>query len=78
MTTHYKNLDADLAESIKVGHVVKCGEVIGVVGDSAMVEIAEEPHLHFEVSVAGRSVDPLEYLDESALVSLSQNVNYES
>lgn len=78
MTTHYKNLDADLAESIKVGRVVKCGEVIGVVGDSAMVEIAEEPHLHFEVSVAGRSVDPLEYLDESALVSLSQNVNYES
>lgn len=78
MTTYYKNLDEDLAESIEIGYSIKCGEVIGVVGDSAMVEIAEEPHLHFEVSVAGRSVDPTEYLDESALVSLSQNVNYES
>ncbi len=78
MTTYYKNLDADLAENIKAGYSVKCGEVIGVVGDSAMVEIAEEPHLHFEVSVAGRAVDPIEYLDESALVSLTQEVNYES
>ena len=43
-----------------------------------MVEIAEEPHLHFEVSIAGKSVDPVEYLDESALVSLTREINYES
>ena len=78
MVTYYKNLDADLAEDVTPGSEIKCGQTIGVVGDTAMVEIAEEPHLHFEVSVAGRSVDPVEYLDESALVSLTQEINYES
>ena len=78
MVTYYKNLDADLAESVEVGADVRCGQIIGVVGDSAMVEIAEEPHLHFEVSVSGKSVDPFEYLDESALVSLTTEENYES
>lgn len=78
MVTYYKNLDADLAQDVKLGSTVKCGQTIGVVGDTAMVEIAEEPHLHFEVSVAGKAVDPTEYLDESALVSLTKEINYES
>ena len=78
MVTYYKNLDEDLAQDVKLGSTVKCGQTIGVVGDTAMVEIAEEPHLHFEVSVAGKAVDPTEYLDESALVSLTQEINYES
>lgn len=78
MITYYKNLDEDLAQDVNLGSTVKCGQTIGVVGDTAMVEIAEEPHLHFEVSVAGKAVDPTEYLDESALVSLTQEVNYES
>ncbi len=76
--TYYKNLDADLAENIEAGYEIDCGEIIGVVGDSAMVEVAEEPHLHFEVHVGGKAVDPVEYLDEAALVSLSETVNYES
>ena len=78
MVTYYKNLDADLAENVTLGSKIKCGQTIGVVGDTAMVEIAEEPHLHFEVSIAGKSVDPVEYLDESALVSLTHEINYES
>ena len=78
MTTYYKNLDPDLAESIKVGYEIDCGEIIGVVGDSAMVEVAEEPHLHFEVFVGGKSVDPAEHLDKAALVSLGAAEIHES
>ncbi len=78
MTTYYKNLDEDLPESIKVGYEIDCGEIIGVVGDSAMVEVAEEPHLHFEVYVDGKSVDPTEHFGEAAPVSPSAAEIYES
>ena len=75
--TIYKNLSAELAEGTVVGAAVKAGDVIGTVGESAMVEIAEEPHLHLEMTVNGLQVDPLEYLDEEAKATLNQDVNYE-
>ena len=76
--TVYKNLALTLPENIKEGTEVKAGEVIGYVGESAMVEIAEEPHLHFEMTVGGLSVDPRDYLGEDAIATLSQDVNYEA
>ena len=75
--TIYKNLSAELPEGTVVGAAVKAGDVIGTVGESAMVEIAEEPHLHLEMTVNGLQVDPLEYLDEDAKATLNQDVNYE-
>ena len=75
--TIYKNLSAELPEGTVVGATVKAGDVIGTVGESAMVEIAEEPHLHLEMTVNGLQVDPLEYLDEDAKATLNQDVNYE-
>lgn len=75
--TIYKNLSADLPESTVVGATVKAGDVIGTVGESAMVEVAEEPHLHLEMTVNGLQVDPLNYLDEDAKATLNQDVNYE-
>jgi murein DD-endopeptidase MepM/ murein hydrolase activator NlpD len=73
----YKNLDAALPESTVVGATVKAGDVIGTVGESAMVEIAEEPHLHLEMTVNGIQVDPLEYLDEDARATLNETPNFE-
>lgn len=75
--TVYKNLSVELPESTVVGAAVKAGDVIGCVGDSAMVEIAEEPHLHLEMTVGGLQVNPLDYLDEDAKATLNEDVNYE-
>ena len=75
--TIYKNLAYELAEGITEGASISAGALIGSVGDSAMVEIADEPHLHFEMTVNGLSVDPLEYFDASALASLSVDESYE-
>ncbi len=75
--TVYKNLSAELPEGTVVGASVKAGDVIGTVGDSAMVEVAEEPHLHLEMTVSGLQVNPLDYLDEQAKAALNEDVNYE-
>ncbi len=56
----YQNLADEVA--VSVGDAVKAGEIIGAVGDSAIIEIAEEPHLHFEVMVGGEYQDPLDYI----------------
>ncbi len=70
LVTVYKNLGEELPEGISEGASVRAGQLIATVGNSAMVEIADEPHLHFEMTVGGLSVDPLEYYDEAALTSL--------
>jgi len=42
-----------------------------------MVEIAEEPHLHLEMTVGGLQVDPTDYLDSDAMATLREDTNYE-
>ena len=75
--TIYKNLSTELPASVKVGTPVKAGDVIGTVGESAMVEISEEPHLHLEMTVNGLAVDPTAYLDEDAMATLKEDANFE-
>jgi murein DD-endopeptidase MepM/ murein hydrolase activator NlpD len=58
----YKNLNPQLADAITKGATVKSGDVIGLVGESAMVEIAQESHLHYELSVDSAKVDPCRYI----------------
>ena len=54
-----------------IGTSVESGAKIGTVGDSAISEIADETHLHFEMFSNKASVDPLEYIsDEAKKVSL--------
>ena len=68
--TYYSNLNENEL-SVSVGDEIIGGEAIGVIGDSSISELAEEPHLHFEVSLGDSFVDPLEYIsDESKSVSL--------
>ncbi len=74
----YKNLAKELAEGIAAGATVKQGQQLGIVGDTAVVEMADEPHLHFEVTVKGLSVDPLNYFSEKDVDALSKDTAYES
>ena len=64
--TVYQNLADEIV--VSAGDIVKCGDVIGAVGESAIIETAEEPHLHFEMCIAGERVDPLDYIDVSQSV----------
>jgi len=58
----YKNLDPELPENVKVGASVKIGETVGAVGESALIEIAQSSHLHYELEIGGASVDPADFM----------------
>lgn len=73
----YKNISADLPSGIVEGASVKKGQQIASVGSSAMVEIGEEPHLHFEMTVGGLAVDPLEYFTSKDVETLRKDTAYE-
>ena len=75
--TIYKNLSETLSDGIFEGATVKAGRQIGTVGESAMIEIADEPHLHLEMTVGGLQVDPLEYFSASDLKKLENDNAYE-
>lgn len=75
--TVYKNLAETLANGIEEGAGIKAGQLIGSVGDSAMMEIAEEPHLHMEVTVKGLQVDPMEYFAKSVADTLTDDNSFE-
>ena len=71
--TFYKNLDATVSAGIKEGSQVKAGEKIGEVGNSAIAELADEPHVHIEMTVKGLAADPRDYFTKEAKDSLTQN-----
>ena len=75
--TIYKNLSETLPAGITEGTSVRAGQLIATVGDSAMIEIASEPHLHFEMTVGDLAVDPLEYFDDASLESIQSDVSHE-
>lgn len=75
--TIYKNLSAELPSGVVIGATVKAGDVIGSVGETARVEVGEEPHLHLEMTVAGLQVDPTDYLDRDAMNTLTEDTNFE-
>lgn len=56
----YETLYANLltTEFVKVGEQVKQGQSIATVGDTATFEIADEAHLHFEITKNGEQIDP--------------------
>lgn len=58
--TIYSNLLS--TEFVEEGENVEKGDSIGTVGNSAVFEIADEPHLHFEMTKNDSYVDPKLYL----------------
>lgn len=65
-TDGYETIYANLltCEFVKQGDNVVKGESIGTIGNSAAFEIADEPHLHFEIIFNGEYVDPKLYIDK--------------
>ena len=59
-TTQYSSLAENL--SVKAGDTVTLGQVIGCVGESALVETTLGSHLHFSVSYREEPMDPAEFL----------------
>ena len=60
--SYYKNLDPVVKEGLVIGAFVKAGDVIGAIGESAMNEVSQDPHLHFELKVDDKHVDPKDHL----------------
>ena len=59
-TTKYASLAQEV--SVKVGDAVTAGQVIGTVGNTALLETAVGDHLHFSVSCDGKVIDPAVFL----------------
>ncbi len=74
----YSNLGAELAEGIELGTTVTAGQLLGCVGESATLELSDEPHLHFTLKVNGEYVDPMDFITgDSAAASLGKDIAYE-
>lgn len=74
----YKNLSKTLAEGIEEGTAVKSGQTLGTVGDTAMLEMADDPHLHLEMTVGGISADPLDYFSAEDVATLKKDTAFEA
>ena len=59
-TSHYAGLAEELA--VSAGDTVTAGQTLGTIGNTALIESAEEPHLHFEVYRDGEPMDPAGFL----------------
>ncbi len=56
----YVGLGKNIA--VKKGQVIKVGDLIGAVSETSQMEIADEPHLHFEMKKDGKYIDPMSIL----------------
>jgi len=63
--TKYSNLST--LDLVTVGQQVKKGDVISGIGKTALYEVSDDPHLHFEVIKDGKHVDPKKYLPKQSL-----------
>lgn len=54
--TTYSNLEDSV--ELEQGQVINQGDIVGKIGESAVFEIADGPHLHLEMSQNGQKIDP--------------------
>ncbi len=74
----YRNLAEELCEGIGVGSSLLTGDAIGYVGESAIIELVQEPHLHFEAKLNGKHTDPMSLMSAKAKATLmEQDTSYE-
>ena len=60
LITAYSNLQENL--NVNIGDSVKKGDVIGYAGQSALSDMADDMHIHFEVIENGEFKDPKSFL----------------
>lgn len=70
----YKNLQTAIPNGIVAGAAVKAGTEIGAIGDTALVEISQSPHLHFEIYKDDSCEDPLTHV---TITPIDNKTNYE-
>lgn len=60
----YVTIYSNLSDQIEVisGDSMKAGDIIGKVGNTAVADFTQEPHLHFEILFNEEFVNPEEYL----------------
>lgn len=61
--TMYMGLNVNV--SVKKDQQVEIGTVLGSVGETAEIEIAEEPHLHFAMKKDGEWIDPMSMIQNA-------------
>ncbi|MBR6826168.1 MAG: M23 family metallopeptidase [Oscillospiraceae bacterium] len=59
-STHYSNLSEDIP--VAVGDSLHAGDVLGTVGQSACIEQASAPHVHFALYRNNAPLDPEDFL----------------
>jgi hypothetical protein len=59
----YSNLSMPLSDGIAEGTAVTTSTVLGCIGDSAISEIGQESHLHFEMYKDNEAVNPCDFID---------------
>ena len=64
LTSVYSNLDEQLANGLMVDQEIKAGAKIGTVGDTSLVELGKEPHLHLVIRLKGVAVNPMDYFEK--------------
>ncbi len=74
LKSHYMNLSDEIPEGIVEGATVTGGSVIGAIGETAIAECADEPHLHFEIRVNDMRTDPAAYI---TVPTMSEDESYE-
>ena len=70
----YQNMQTAVSSGIQAGAAVKAGDAIGAVGDTALVEISEDPHLHFELYKDDVCTNPLAHF---TVTPIDPSTNYE-
>ena len=70
----YQNMQTAVPTEIQAGATVKAGDAIGAVGDTALIEISEDPHLHFELYKDDVCENPLAHF---TVTPIDPSKNYE-
>ena len=76
LQSKYQNLQTEFPQGIEVGKKVVAGDIIAGVGDTTLIELAENTHLHFEITKDGKNIDPLQYIADMSAANLPDE-NYE-
>ncbi len=69
LKSYYMNLSEELPDDIFTGMTVNAGQTIAGIGESAISECADAPHLHFEMRLNDLPVDPSEYIKDAVATS---------